>query len=189
MANYKGTILQFVDSNLGSRSNIVQPVHSEYRLHDFKMLLISGQYRQAYDYLQELAELPNVALQANENYQIIELLREIDKMPLAEKRKSLLFIPQDNLYFWQLSDIGRRRIPFAAPALSGIAMIDGLPPVEFNADLIYYGYRSYQLRDQQQPNFEEYIGRILDRARQAGYHQVIVLKKSGQLITKSFYIL
>ena len=61
-------------------------------------------------------------------------------------------------------------VPFVAPALTGIAMIDGLPSKTCHAiDFINFGYRSYQKSANERKN-------ICRKALGMGYSNIIVLK-------------
>jgi hypothetical protein len=73
------------------------------------------------------------------------VMAELAAWPLAEKRDALLYIPRDVTAYWGHRPC--REIPFFAPALTGIALIDGLPADDCE-DAQYYGYGIYAgLRD------------------------------------------
>lgn len=71
-------------------------------------------------------------------YPMLAKLSELNAMSRAEKKRYLLFIPQNIETYWSLlkEDLAS---PFIAPALSGMALIDGLPKFG-TAPSIYYGY-------------------------------------------------
>lgn len=110
----------------------------------------------------------------------INLLCDLNKMPLAEKRKTALFIPKRNRAYWDLLDPSYRywptmTTPLIAPALSGMAMIWGYPDGEreFGA----YGYDSFQLPSswQHEPDLDRCRQEICKRATQLGFSQVLAI--------------
>ena len=55
----------------------------------------------------------------------------LDHLTLSEKQRTRLFIPETNRSYWDLFTLKNGHIngaPFVAPALSGLAMIYGVPP-------------------------------------------------------------
>lgn len=103
---------------------------------------------------------------------MLETLIALDDLPLSEKRKSVLFIPQTNATYWGLSD-DCDKVPFIAPALSGIAMLDHLPVEGCRA--ITYGYNDYTLRSGPQSLNPNDTDQLCQRARSMGFSRVIVL--------------
>ncbi|NJO84719.1 MAG: hypothetical protein HC828_19440 [Blastochloris sp.] len=67
------------------------------------------------------------------------IFADLRALPLREKAETALFIPQSNELYWQFSAVCSK-VPFAAPALAGIALLDGLPR---DCPLIFYGYWTY----------------------------------------------
>jgi hypothetical protein len=81
--------------------------------------------------------------------QTIDILVNLYRLPKEEKRFTLLHIPKANLAFWYLltGPPDRREFsyvtPFVAPALSGLALLDGLPNAEDIPPNAGYGYEVY----------------------------------------------
>ena len=99
-----------------------------------------GRFREADALLTKTAAEVEHHLASDKN--VLGLLRSLDAMPLAEKRVSLLFIPKSNRQFWQLlhGPFWPLDGPLVAPALSGIAMIDGIcdrPAGQQSMDLVW----------------------------------------------------
>lgn len=70
----------------------------------------------------------------------ITFLGDFERLPVREKRKLGIFIPQSIKGYWlSMPPIS---IPFVIPAISGLAAIDGLPPEGFEPS-IYYGYWNF----------------------------------------------
>jgi hypothetical protein len=92
------------------------------------------------------------------------------------RRKTLLFIPQTCRTFWQLSP--DRYGPFIGPALSGFALLDGLPPQ--NRKVAYFGYSTYRLRTREQTDADRCPTALCARARRLGFRKVLVLREQEE---------
>jgi hypothetical protein len=116
-------------------------------------------------------------IENNPNYlsttegKIIDLLHKIGKdMPLSEKKKTLVFIPQSNKNFWNAKLEDCYAVPFLVPAMTGMAMLDGLPPIHCQPKGAY-GYESYEnfgVRTERQ-NTKVLCSKVLDK----GFSQVL----------------
>lgn len=112
------------------------------------------------------------SLETTKNYKIIKILQDLGNLPLSEKKKTLLFIPQSNRLYWDLDEKCSIN-PFIAPALTGMAMIDGLPAADCKTR--YYGYESYQLRKEPQSSLDKTKETLCQKAIAKGFSQVIVI--------------
>lgn len=114
---------------------------------------------------------------------LVEAMREIDRLPRAEKARTLLYIPRQNRYYWDFFPRGqeRRMNPFVGPALSGVALLDGLPAPEKEFAWQWYGFDRYKLPTAEvvRPAVEEYQSELLKRAVALGCGRVIVLEAAG----------
>jgi hypothetical protein len=110
---------------------------------------------------------------------VISLLRGLDRLPLEEKRRSLLYIPKTNRQFWDLlhTAYSPKDGPFVAPALSGIAMLDGLYDRPEGDIWSGYGYQHYScpIEKQSQPPLDEYLPVLKKRCAALGMNQLIVI--------------
>lgn len=111
-------------------------------------------------------------LQTTKNYKIIKALQDLANLPLLEKKKTLLFIPQSNRLYWDLQK-QCYDAPLFAPAITGIAMIDGLPAAD--CKLGNYMYESYQLRKEPQSSLDKTKETLCKKALAKGFSQVIVI--------------
>lgn len=79
--------------------------------------------------LRRRAQLPAVDSRppppARQLVSILAALHQIAELPQSVKRRSLLYIPSANQAYWTLGS--RRIVPFIAPALTGVAMVAGIP--------------------------------------------------------------
>ena len=136
-----------------------------------------GRFREAAGILAQTAAEVERRFDSDKN--VLKLLRSLDEMPLSEKRASLLFIPKSNRQFWQLLHGPRSPLdkPLVAPALSGVAMIDGLCDTTSETEWVAYGYPSYPRPDpsRRQPPLEEYLPILRSRCARMGFKQLIVI--------------
>jgi hypothetical protein len=103
---------------------------------------------------------------------LLAALHELEHLPLAEKKRTALFIPRTNRVYWDLiSNPGQACL---AVALSGIAMIDGLPAANPDAPW-HYGHHFYD-RAGKEPFAQDDTEAILRRARSLGFSRVLVIQ-------------
>jgi hypothetical protein len=107
---------------------------------------------------------------------LIAMLRELDNTPPALKRRTLLFIPQSYDHFWHLWREPERcsYIPFIAPATSGLALLDGMPPVDCDLTT-QYGMTNYQRRTKPQLPVDVMPVTLCEKAKAKGFSRVVVL--------------
>jgi hypothetical protein len=117
---------------------------------------------------------------------ITELFR-LEKV--SDKKTKCLYIPQTEKWYYEsqssntsvLSPMGS---PFLAPAISGIAMIGGIPDFIIKSDFVYYGYYYYR------KNGQLMAGNNIDiknRALLKGYGELIEYKVvEGKLNKQTF---
>lgn len=116
-------------------------------------------------------------LHRSPDYALISALRELDRMPQQLKERTLLFIPQSYEAFWRIWDDEDGRCsftPMIAPATSGLALLDGMPPVD--CDLTdQYGMLRYRRRTKPQSPTETTAAALCAKARAKGFSRVVVL--------------
>ena len=102
-------------------------------------------------------------------YKLVEILNNLDQMPIDKKKQTIIYVPQSNSIYWDL-DIFRGD-SFIVPACTGIAMIDGMP--KFGSDPITsYGYPDYQPRlSPKDYSIEE----IYNKATEKGFKNLIII--------------
>ena len=125
-------------------------------------------------------------LRASPNYTLAHALDDYQRTPVSVRRREAMFIPQSDTHYW--TSLARAREctfqPFVAPALSGIAMIDGMPPVGCTLSK-YYGIGSFTPRTVlQQP--EDATPEVLcARAKAIGADVVISMRFPGDSVIAS----
>jgi len=98
----------------------------------------------------------------NKNFKFIQTLRKINNLPMGIKQKSFVFIPQSDHYFYhEFYPNCPWLTSFLVPAVSGLALIDGMPafdeiPMGNKDGMIRYG--SYGFADY---NFRKRTDKVL----------------------------
>lgn len=123
------------------------------------------------------SKLSQPALLNNDNYELIKMFEKIGEMKLSEKRKTCIYIPRSNRIFWDMKaykDYNHVR-PLIVTAMTGIAMIDGLPDGEVTN---LAGYAPYKIKARNIIN--EYDNNsIKSVAEKNGFLQVIIIRQEG----------
>jgi hypothetical protein len=121
---------------------------------------------------------PQRLLDGNEKYKMYRVLLELDKIPLSEKRKTLLFIPRSNKLYWDR--LHPRSIPMVAPALTGIAMIDGLPGQSTAAEKEFpghmWGLYRYKANTIDPSSIDASPEKVYSRVLEKGFSKLIIIE-------------
>jgi hypothetical protein len=112
--------------------------------------------------------------------QMVKALEEISRIPDSVKAQSLLFIPKSVTAYWNLHTLCRN-VPFIAPCITGIAIINGLP--EKGCEHRYYGYESYPNADylnwgNREPNLDELRHAVIEK----GFSKLVVVRQGPENI-------
>ncbi|MEO7367824.1 MAG: hypothetical protein ABIZ36_07695, partial [Gemmatimonadaceae bacterium] len=116
-------------------------------------------------------------LQHSPRYGVVSTLRTLYDLPRAQKRVTALFIPQSDSIFWNLLPEPERCniVALAAPALSGLAMIDGMPPARCGYTNQYaFGFFSPRLGPQTEADVTD--ASVCSRAVGKGFSRVVMLE-------------
>jgi hypothetical protein len=116
---------------------------------------------------------------------ILSCLHTIGNMPLPQKRASALYIPKSNRVYWgdlRQHSSGEGSVSFIAPALTGIAMIEGEPEYDDISETrrLDYGFWSYNLPTHAEPPSSGDINEAVSRAKVLGFGQLIVIEESSR---------
>jgi hypothetical protein len=117
-----------------------------------------------------------LGLHKSPDYSLIAALRALDQTPAPTKRRTVLFIPQSYDRFWKIWSEPERCsfIPLVATATSGLALIDGMAPVD--CDLTdQYGMTHYRRRTVPQTPADTTQAILCNKARAKGFSRVVVL--------------
>jgi hypothetical protein len=107
---------------------------------------------------------------------IVTALRDISRLPVSERRQTLLFIPQSSTQYWSMfTGDGRCTFtPLIAPGLASVAMLDGMPAP--NCQITeQYNMNLYHKRTQPQTVADVSDRSLCTRARGKGFSKLIVL--------------
>jgi hypothetical protein len=116
-------------------------------------------------------------------YPVIAVFRELDAISPKEKRRSLIFMPRSNRVYWDLLPMCEA-VPLIVPALTGMAMIDGLPDPDCRT---YLGHFDMYKR---KPGNIDHVDRsartLCADVGSHGFHAVIVVDpdKDNRLIAE-----
>ena len=184
--NYFKQVKLYLGRNLATRSMIIDS--EENSLVVGKMLTIPFLGKNALDIILNLYRQPyQEILEKNQRYQLIKILKEIETLPLVEKRESCIYIPRSNEIYWgdwEGPDVKVKhgmadsKIPFIVPAVSGVAMINGLPKGLPADATMWYGYGSY---NQKEAVFSRdlSVDEIKRLAQKKGFKKIIIIKQSN----------
>jgi len=143
----------------------------------FGVALMHGRLNAAAAILRQTAAGVESRMKTDKN--IVAILSSLDEMSLAEKRRSLLFIPKSNRQYWDLlhGPYWPKVGTFVGPALSGVAMIDGLYVPAKDDPWVGYGYNHYSktAASRIQPPLSQYLPILQSRCAHQGFSQLIVI--------------
>jgi hypothetical protein len=142
----------------------------------FGIALTHGRFQAAADILRQTAT--DVQLRLDSDKRILAVLASRDRLPLAEKRRTLLFIPKSNRQFWDLlhGPYWPKEGPLVGPALSGLAMIDGLYVPAKDDPWIGHGYNRYARPvASQSPPLSQYVPTLRKRCAELGFSRLMVI--------------
>ena len=124
--------------------------------------------------------LLEAGLMRSPNFIVGDELRNLSALPNSVRRRSALFIPQDQAPYWKsLTRPGACTFqPFVATALSSMAMIDGMPPYGCAVNR-YYGLGSFAPRTRPQLSDDLRKETLCGKAAPWGIDRVIVLTFEG----------
>ncbi|MFH1583428.1 MAG: hypothetical protein ABIB72_03910 [Candidatus Falkowbacteria bacterium] len=184
--NYFKQVKLYLGRNLTTRSQIIDS--EENSLVVGKMLTIPFLGKNALDIILNLYRQPyQEILEKNQRYQLIKILKEIETLPLVERRESCIYIPRSNEIYWgdwEGPDVKVKhkkayiKIPFIVPAVSGVAMINGLPKGLPADGTMWYGYGSY---NQKEADFswDLSVSEIKQLAQKKGFKKIIIIKQTN----------
>jgi hypothetical protein len=113
------------------------------------------------------------------HYPLVTALRRINDLPDTLKRRSALFIPQAYTKFWNMLPGGRCTFaPLVAPAFSGVALIDGMPPRGCKIT-DQYNMPVYQARTREQTAADVAPQAVCEKSLRKGFSEVLLLESDS----------
>jgi hypothetical protein len=115
-------------------------------------------------------------LMRGRNYQPVNGLLSLASLPLSEKRRTAVFVPQSETKYWSI--LARPNAcgfsGFVVPSLTGMAMIDGMPDAQCKLSP-YYGLSLFEKRKRAQMEAEVSPDAVCARAKAKGFERVMQL--------------
>jgi hypothetical protein len=181
--NARGYMNVMIGANFIDRTTLVKDTTSEDEIRIGVMramarLDISDMQRILKPYGQPL----QAALDSNKVYRVLKALRKLDGLPLAEKRKSLIYVDLSAVdTSWQVKC---HNLPFIVPALSGIAALNG----GLSSDCSWnggYGFDSYSRKEVVERNKTYSLQQLCAQAKAKGFEYIYTYEpKTNQFVRK-----
>ena len=121
-------------------------------------------------------------------FQLLSLLKELGKHPNDFKRETALYVPKTLSTYWDIS-CDSHFAPFVAPAITNMAMIEGLPIRDQKTSCYThfddYGYMTYRIRGIKAEWMEMDYEIICKKAKQKGFQRIIEINNNdiGDIIS------
>ena len=187
------SIISFIASNLSIRESFsfTNDVYQKgthwggdnYRLtaRKYKLDFVKLNFSDIISSFSRVSNIDPLKSNFNKEYQLISLLYDLEKKSNAYKRESLLYIPKTLDYYWDLS-CDTHMPPFVAPAITNIAMIEGLPMRDSSCytHFLDYGYYTYDLLGIKPEYITMTHDQICDRAKLEGLFRVIEITENDE---------
>jgi hypothetical protein len=105
-------------------------------------------------------------------------------MTVLEKNKTLIYIPASNNIFWELNFLSKNiAVPLIVPAVSGIAMVDGVP-TRAQVYTLNFGYASYEKFDE--IKYDKNITDIFDKTINMGFTNLVILNFKANNVNSTY---
>ena len=129
------------------------------------------------DILNAYRNVKNIDVHSSKFYkefQLISLLFEIEGKSNSYKRETALYLPKTFDVYWNLS-CDSHMPSFVAPAITNMAMIEGLPIKDSSCykHFFDYGYNTYYLLGKNAGFLDMTQEQICERAQKEGFKRVI----------------
>jgi len=180
--NLAESCVTLITSNIDARNQIIYGNDYKYNASEdskqgisyLNSVSLSQRLKLLVDRFYFMKDQPQKILSSNQKSSLVRDLKSLDQKTLTEKRKSVLYIPRSNHLFWKMQPCGR--VAFVAPALSGIAMIRGLPDPQCAVNRHSYGYGTYDWVNSRMMSGDANLEDIYLEAQSMGFDKVIVIE-------------
>ena len=154
------TIISFIATNLSVRESFyfindinIKGTHwggDKYRLttRKYKLDLVQLRYSNVLNAFKILLNVNPLESNFSNEYKLITYLYNLGELPNSYKKETALYIPKNMYVYWDLS-CDSHMPPFVAPAITNMAMIDGMPYKMKNSCYTHFtdhGYNTYYIR-------------------------------------------
>ena len=124
-----------------------------------------------------------------EESRVVSILYDLSKKPFSYKRETALYIPKTLDTYWSMSP-DTHASPFIAPAITAMAMIEGLPfdRPSFYTHKLEYGYYDYHLANKRADVLRMTPEQICSKANEEGFKRIVEITQNSkfQIITNSY---
>lgn len=122
----------------------------------------------------------------NATYQFLSALADLRNLQEDQKRETLVFIPRSNELYWGLEFHHCFGPSFVAPALTEMAMLDGLP-ADPACDSAGFGLPDYDDDEDRLALTPDEPDKLCEAAQSLGFKQVLVvdMDESNEVVTTS----
>jgi hypothetical protein len=193
--NYYYSVISFIATNLSVRQSFYftndvnkKGTHSGgdtyaniTRKH--KLDLLSFNYTQVLQSYLALKHLDPQKTNFSKEYSLIQLLYDLSSLSGPYKKETAVYIPKTFDVYWNLS-CDTHMPPFVAPAITNMAMIEGLP-IRDQKKSCYthfdnYGYITYRIRGIKANKIEMNHEEICQKAKSKGFVRIIEINENAE---------
>ena len=155
---------------------------------EYKYLIASMDIKKIYKIIVNHINIDPKKTNFQHEHQLISVLKRLGKLPNADKRDTAIYIPKKISTYWNIS-CDSHLAPFLVPAISNIALIDGLPIRDKTCygHLKEYGYYTYFIRGIKPSNKDLNKKMICIRAKQNKFNRVIEINNDNNNNIISIY--
>ena len=153
-----------------------------------KYSLISLNFMKIVETFSDVSDIDPLESNFAKEFQLLSLLKELGKHPNDFKRETALYVPKTLSTYWDIS-CDSHFAPFVAPAITNMAMIEGLPIRDQKTSCYThfddYGYMTYRIRGIKAEWMEMDYQIICQKAIQKGFQRIIEINKNdlGDIIS------
>ena len=193
LSNFSYALITFIATNLSIRESFYftndvskKGTHSggDYyilRTRENKYSLISLNFMKIVETFSDVSDIDPLESNFAKEFQLLSLLMELGKHPNDFKRETALYVPKTLSTYWDIS-CDSHFAPFVAPAITNMAMIEGLPIRDQKTSCYThfddYGYLTYRIRGIKAEWMEMDYEKICQKAIQKGFQRIIEINKN-----------
>ena len=151
----------------------------------YRKLLKTLKFKKIYEEIIRLKTINHIQTSYKEEFEIVSLLYKLSNEPQEYKKSSLIYISKNFDTFWNMS-CDKHMTPLIVPAISNIAMIEGLPNVDRSCygKLRDSGYGEYKKRNINNNKIVLSTEELCKKTKKFGFKRVIEINKDQDNIIK-----
>ena len=155
------------------------------RIYEYIDYLKDFDFNKIYSLFLNLKDVDINHSQFRKEYDLIMLLKKYSKINKINKQKLWIHIPKSNSVFWNIS-CDKVMIPLIVPAISNIAMIEGIPIVKDSCygDRYGVGFQEYKNRNLIGNSKILSTNELCKKAKRLSFKRVIEIRKDQNNFVK-----